>query len=288
MELRSGERVVFSTDLIPELDTLYRWVHLGDTRCSHLEKIRLSDSRLPINMEGGWIIGIDSFRKQQLTIIQMANDCGKEMRSIQEILEDEIRVHKEAFGNPLAYTREINEVLEVNGRSFAVIGWRNFLPTDPKITFKSFLHARTIVDSNLVNFEYESCCDPKPDFLKDMLKHLMTIKIWKYKRVKKDNLSSCLLDVCACSGFEFTDLYPDLNSIADDPNEKLILVDSLKSKGFVVVDWGRGNWTEGPRMVNLTMSNELCDCQIDKLYYSTKEKGTFKVTERIKCKKVRR
>jgi hypothetical protein len=82
---------------------------------------------------------------------------------------------------------------------------------------------------------------------------------------------------------EFIDFYPILDSIAIDKYEKLVLVDSLKSIGFKVTNWGRGNWMDGPRIVNFTMSNEQCECQVDKLYYSTEQEGKYNVTERIKC-----
>ena len=95
-------------------------------------------------------------------------------------------------------------------------------------------------------------------------------------------------DICSLKKLEFIDLYPILDSIASDKYEKLVLVDIMKSKGFKITNWGRGNWMEGPRIVCFTMSNGQCECQISKLYYPTEEKGRFKVTERIECKEVNR
>lgn len=111
---------------------------------------------------------------------------------------------------------------------------------------------------------------------------------WNYKEVERKNIGSLLLNICSTSDLEFIDLYPTLDSIASDKYESLILVDSLKTKGFQVIEWGRGNWMEGPRIVSFTMSDQQCECQVDKLYYSIDQKGKYKVTERIKCKKTSR
>lgn len=108
---------------------------------------------------------------------------------------------------------------------------------------------------------------------------------WNYKEVKRNYIDSLMLGICTTQDIEFIDLYPVLDSVASDKYEKLVLVDSLKSIGFKVTNWGRGNWMEGPRIINFTLSNGQCECYVDKLYYSTAEKDKFKVTERIKCNK---
>ena len=109
---------------------------------------------------------------------------------------------------------------------------------------------------------------------------------WDYQEVKRNYIDLLMLDICITQDIEIIDLYPILDSIASDEYENLILVDSIRAKGFEVTNWSRGNWMEGPRIVSFTMSNEECECQVDKLYYSTEQKGKYKVTERIKCKKV--
>lgn len=105
----------------------------------------------------------------------------------------------------------------------------------------------------------------------------------QYKEVKKEVFDSLLTDICSSKDLEFMDLYATIDSISSAKYEKLILVDSLKSKGFKVINWGSGNWMEGPRIVSFTLSNGTCECQVDKLYYSTEQENRYKVTERIKC-----
>lgn len=104
-----------------------------------------------------------------------------------------------------------------------------------------------------------------------------------YKKVNQTYLDTLMNQICSTGNIEFIDLYPISDTIASDNMEKLILVDKLKAKGFTVTDWGRGNWQEGPRIISFRMTDTHCECQIDKLYYSTENKDKFKVTERIKC-----
>lgn len=104
-----------------------------------------------------------------------------------------------------------------------------------------------------------------------------------YKKVDQTYLNALMNQICSTENIEFIDLYPILDTIASDSFEKLILVDKLKTKGFTVSDLGRGNWQEGPRIISFKMTDMHCECQIDKLYYSTENEDKFKVTERIKC-----
>ncbi|GEP52774.1 hypothetical protein FNO01nite_34460 [Flavobacterium noncentrifugens] len=90
---------------------------------------------------------------------------------------------------------------------------------------------------------------------------------------------------------ELENLYDSLpHKILNDVNEKLILVQILKTKGFTVINWGRGNHPLGPRIVSITLKNAECECEVDKIYYSTDAlpEEIYKITERIKCKKASR
>lgn len=83
---------------------------------------------------------------------------------------------------------------------------------------------------------------------------------------------------------EFLDIYSEVTVLLPDSTEKLILSEYLKEKGFTVTNWGRGNWTDGPRIVSQELTSEKCNCQVDKLYYFIDGYvDKYKVTERIKC-----
>lgn len=87
---------------------------------------------------------------------------------------------------------------------------------------------------------------------------------------------------------EFPDIYDTTaNSIPEDADERLVLVEKLKNKGFKIVDWGRGNHPPlGPRIVIYTLKNKDCECEVSKIYYYTTSKSTYTMTERIKCKNI--
>lgn len=111
---------------------------------------------------------------------------------------------------------------------------------------------------------------------------------WNYKEVNQSYVDSLMLNICSIQGVELIDLYPVLDSISSDKDERLLLVDSLKSRGFKVTKSARGNWMEGPRIVSFTMTSQQCECEVDKLYYSTSQVEKYRVTERIKCKNTSR
>jgi hypothetical protein len=80
-------------------------------------------------------------------------------------------------------------------------------------------------------------------------------------------------------------IYDSLVSrIPEDSSEKLILAETLKKKGFKIIDWGRGNYPpRGPRIVSLVLQKDNCICEVDKIYYSTVSDTLFEIAERIKC-----
>lgn len=100
---------------------------------------------------------------------------------------------------------------------------------------------------------------------------------------EKDILATWLKDPCSREKeYEFYSLYEKQSEIKSDQDEKLMLMDSLKARGFKVVKWGRGNWMEGPRIVCFTLQKEDCVCHVDKLYYSPGKDSLMTVTERIR------
>jgi hypothetical protein len=111
---------------------------------------------------------------------------------------------------------------------------------------------------------------------------------WNYREVKRNYLDSIKADICSTEDLEFINLYPIIDSIASDKYENSIIAEALKALDFKETNWERGNWMKGPRIVRLTMSNLQCECQVDKLYYSTAQEGKYKVTERIACNETSR
>jgi len=84
---------------------------------------------------------------------------------------------------------------------------------------------------------------------------------------------------------ELKDLYDSLtNKIPDDGNEKSVIVQILKQKGFKITNYGRGNFANGPRVIIYNLKNKNCECEVSKYYYSTTDSTTYLRTETISCK----
>ncbi|CAD0001192.1 hypothetical protein [Flavobacterium salmonis] len=88
---------------------------------------------------------------------------------------------------------------------------------------------------------------------------------------------------------EYPDLYDKpVYNIADDKDEKLKLAERLKSRGFKIINWERGNNPpSGPRIVVLTLEKENCKCKVTKIYYSTISDSVYLTTEKINCIKMK-
>ena len=103
----------------------------------------------------------------------------------------------------------------------------------------------------------------------------------------EDKIIDLVIENANGKSIEFPEIYDSLTkNIPEDNVEKLILVEKLKSKGFKVINSGRGNYPPlGPRIVIFTLKKENCECEVAKIYYSTISDSVYNMTERISCKK---
>jgi len=105
--------------------------------------------------------------------------------------------------------------------------------------------------------------------------------------ISKKSLDTLLNNLPKDFEFEITDIYDSVKTIPDDGDERLYTVQLLKAKDFQTINWGRGNWMMGPRIVVIDMQKDRCKCKVSKLYYSEdtwyNDKAFYKVTEVIKC-----
>jgi hypothetical protein len=69
---------------------------------------------------------------------------------------------------------------------------------------------------------------------------------------------------------QLTNLYDSLSyTLPEDKDERIILVDRLKLRGFEVVHRGRGNFPPpGPRIVLVELKKGHCVCEVSKIYYA--------------------
>jgi len=87
---------------------------------------------------------------------------------------------------------------------------------------------------------------------------------------------------------ELPDLYDKTTTeIPTDENEKILLGEKLKTKGFKQIDLGRGNYPPlGPKIIEAIYKKADCECTVAKIYYYTINETEYMITEKIKCKKI--
>lgn len=106
--------------------------------------------------------------------------------------------------------------------------------------------------------------------------------IWEAKPKTITDLDNDIKILSDSLALEF--VYPIREKIPK--NDSLIIVHKLKQKGFKIIDSGRGNWMNGPRIISYTLESNDMACRVDKLYYSDSiesNDGKYKVSERLAC-----
>ncbi len=80
---------------------------------------------------------------------------------------------------------------------------------------------------------------------------------------------------------------------AESWNRRIEMPDEQSAGGFRVAEAGRGNWPHGPRIVAITLTRKLCECQVRRLYYSPgapgipgvhKDQKELRILETIACR----
>ena len=117
----------------------------------------------------------------------------------------------------------------------------------------------------------------------DKTTHVKTLFL-NYADAKSRNLIS---NPCDTFSIEFEGLYQPTDTLPNGAEETLILDNFLKERGYTQVDYGRGNWDRGPRIVSLELVKENCRCHVYKKYYyldkTNANKFSLKITEKIVC-----
>jgi hypothetical protein len=100
-------------------------------------------------------------------------------------------------------------------------------------------------------------------------------------------LQKMISNPCDTFSYEFSGLYPILDTLPNAFSDSLIMDNYLKSLGFKVSSTGHGNWENGPRVVTLELTKGNCNCKVYKKYYynDSLPDGTYnlRVTEKVVC-----
>jgi len=107
------------------------------------------------------------------------------------------------------------------------------------------------------------------------------------KMDKLPDLNELTLDFCDTLSVELNGLYPNLDTLPSLTNDSTFVKTLLIKNGFLLVDWGSGNWEKGPRFVYSKYRKGNCNCSIYKKYYFDKKQkdGSYnlRVSERLIC-----
>jgi len=116
------------------------------------------------------------------------------------------------------------------------------------------------------------CCCHEPESDKDFV----------------DDVIDLIIQSSTGEAVQFPYLYSQLaHTISDDKEEHIILVEKLKHRGFMVTNWGRGNFPPlGPRIIHVELKKENCICSITKAYYATTTDALYQMVEGISCSKI--
>lgn len=110
-----------------------------------------------------------------------------------------------------------------------------------------------------------------------------------FKKINYKTFDFTQKNLCENGLMEFVDIYNNFEPLVKDQDEKIVIVEKLKIQGFTLKNKRQGNWSSGPKIISVTLSNDKCDCYIDKLYYydysePSETEKVFRVTERVNCK----
>lgn len=115
-----------------------------------------------------------------------------------------------------------------------------------------------------------------------------SIKRDDFKKTNYKTFDFTEKNVCQNGLFEFIDIYDKEVTLPESQNEIILVAEKLKTEGFTATNIRQSDWAVGPRIVSVTLSNDRCNCFVDKVYYYDYSKPSeiekeYKVTERIHC-----
>jgi len=102
------------------------------------------------------------------------------------------------------------------------------------------------------------------------------------EKLRQKDISLVLDNICSLEKSEFSELYDGNIRYVSYDSFNSVLLDSLKLKGFEVINIGWGNWEFGPRIMSFTAKKGSCQCLVAKRYWAD-EAEARKITETIEC-----
>ena len=177
------------------------------------------------------------------------------------------------YGRDTVYLDDINDFIPIDenwGKTKKYIINKNRILNGANVETFKIVNSFSGKDKN---YNYEFGYIARDDFKKT-----------EYKSFNFDKAA-----ICDYGLIEFVGIYDNEEPLAYYQNEKSLIAEKLELKGFTLKNEKIGDWSSGPRIVSFTLSNNKCDCFVEKLYYydyskPSETEKTYNVTERLHCK----
>lgn len=95
------------------------------------------------------------------------------------------------------------------------------------------------------------------------------------------------IDLCGNIHYEFDNLYDIVDVLPMRINDSTLVKELLLDNGFEIINYGSGNWENGPRFTLLEYQKDSCKCTTLKIYYYNSQIKdslyNMKVVEKIIC-----
>jgi len=88
-----------------------------------------------------------------------------------------------------------------------------------------------------------------------------------FLEVGRKEAQGSLPDPCTSFVYEYTGLYPIIDTLPVITEDSIYMDMLLKEMGMNVIDYGWGNWQLGPRMINMKLALGTCTCDVTKAYF---------------------
>lgn len=103
----------------------------------------------------------------------------------------------------------------------------------------------------------------------------------------RDEVLGSLPDPCASFVYDYTGLYPVVDTLHTITDDSIYIDTLLKEMGMKMVDFGWGNWHEGPRIMTMKLALDACTCTVTKAYFLHDElpegQWNARIIERVVC-----
>lgn len=103
----------------------------------------------------------------------------------------------------------------------------------------------------------------------------------------REEVRGSLPGPCASFVYDYSGLHSVVDTLPAITDDSIYIDTLLKEMGMKLVDFGWGNWQEGPRMMTMKLALDACTCTVTKAYFFQDElpdgHWNARIMERVVC-----